>query len=597
MTTPNQGLPSTIETLLGIDAYTAGDGTGTHYGQNIGADLVMSLINGGAPTLAQAFEDLPSFLVKLAEFLVTMPLDALKALRSFLPGTSADDFEDGPTAVNTIINALGLNHLKMTLTHFLAWVADFFDPLVTIINQILDIVRGVLVTPINEGVQAFKDWFNGIVEKFGYVAELIGNIIDGLWGGLTGHSGSGKSAADVANAASVSASKADSATSLSELNSQILAIRNNESIMSGIDEAEESNFLVTDMFSDGSDPVGVISATASSVPVAYWRAKQASLKGTISWFGKGVTNVTALYLDVYRANYETNQWELIHTSPDQTPLLDNTWRYLLYSVVDEEDRIQVNPGDVLGVAWRVEGTGTHSIGGKKAGSWFKDHPATTAPTRPASTRTGSGSLDFDDTVYSGDTPWFGIGIITGDIKPPVLTPRKQTYDEPGAFVYTIPEQFRSEGNIINVIICPAGGGGSAIPAAPGGGAGDWVGVSLVYGTDITPGTTTLSGFVGDGGDGGTIGDVNGKDGDDSYVVVPGHGTITAHGGIQSGAPGFFGESPGDFSFDGTPYRGGAKATVPSQDGFAPGGGGGSWSFGGGGGSGAHAQVWFVAKQP
>lgn len=580
MTTPNQtagqafGNIPDLRSLVGLGAFQVGNAD-QNYGQNVTEAFVRSLIQGPAIGLPTSITDIPEALSRLADYLLTLPLEALQLFQGFIPGAAADAFNTVESAVETIVNAI---------------LVDPLGSIRTVITQIIEIFQGLVVTPVNEGVQSIKDWVSDLDNQ-------LGSIIDNLWTGLKQQSGSGKSPADVGNAASDTATKADQAASMGELNSSVLAIRNNKSIMSGIDETEESNFLLTDLFSGGTDPTDIISATASSVPVAYWRAEQTAKKGFISWFGKGFANITSLFIDVYKANYATSTWDLIHTSPNVIGPVSDSWQYLVYSITDEADRLDTEPGDVLGVAWRVVGTGTHSIAGKSAGSWLPDHP-TVVPARPASTRTGSGAQAFSSTTYSSDVPWFGIGIITGDIVPPRLVPRKQTFDAAGAFTYTIPEQFRVPGMLIDVVQLGDGGGGNGAPGGPGGGCGDWKGTTLVYGVDITDGTTTLSGSNGPGGGGGGIPNLNGFNGTGTSLVVPGTGTLTAAGGAASGAPGFFGQGVSPFTYNGVVYQGGGSATVPGQDGPSPGAGGGSWAtFSGAAGRGGRGQTWFVARQP
>lgn len=581
MTTPNQsdadvfGNIPDLASLVGLGAFKVGGGGSTNWGQGVTEDFVQSLIKGPAISLPTSISDVPAAIVKLGEYLATLPLEALQLFEGFIPGSVAEDFANVTTAVSTIVNGL---------------LVDPLGTIVTVLNQIIEIFQGLVVTPVNEGVQSIKDWVNAQENN-------LKNLVANLFGGLAQQDGTNATSADVGNAAADTSTKADSAASIGELNSAVLSIRNNKSIMSGIDETEESNFLMTDLFSGGTDPTDIISATASSVPVAYWRAEQAAKKGFISWFGKGFDNITALYIDVYKANYDTSTWDLIHTSPNQIGPVDTTWKYLVYSIADEAERLDIQPSDVLGVAWRVVGTGTHSIAGKSAGSWLPDHP-TVVPARPASTRTGSGALAFSSTTYSSDIPWFGIGIVTGDIAPPVLTPRKQTFAAAGSFTYTIPEQFRVKGSLIDIVQLGDGGGGNGAAGAPGGDCGDWKGTTLEYGVDIPDGTTTITGTNGPGGAGGSVSNINGSNGSGNTVVVPGYGTLTAAGGAASGAPGFFGQGVTPFTYQGVIYQGGGEATVPGQDGPSPGAGGGSWAtFSGSAGKGGRAQTWFVARQP
>lgn len=102
----------------------------------------------------------------------------------------------------------------------------------TLVNQIRDILAGLVVTPINSTVQAIKDWFSGLTGKTSglnssgqmngtnIIGTIASNVVEGLddigdglqatwnniWAGLRGAgSASGKSATDVANATAATA--------------------------------------------------------------------------------------------------------------------------------------------------------------------------------------------------------------------------------------------------------------------------------------------------------------------------------------------------------------------------------------------------------
>ena len=55
MTTPNQGIPSSVETALGTGAYEIGGG-GTDFGQAVDADIVVQLFRIPNPTQANKLD-------------------------------------------------------------------------------------------------------------------------------------------------------------------------------------------------------------------------------------------------------------------------------------------------------------------------------------------------------------------------------------------------------------------------------------------------------------------------------------------------------------------------------------------------------------
>lgn len=459
---------------------------------------------------------------------------------------------------------------------------------VTGLSQLLEILRGNVVTPISEAVAGVQDWWNGVQNSFQEAGDRFQDFTDNLWRGFSRLTGGGKSIADVANAASSVSTQADTSMQLAEWTNAILGIRNNAPLWEGIDSTEESNFPMTDMMV-GASPPAVINATAANVPISFWLAPRDAKKGFISWHGQGLTDIVALYIDVYRLNYETSTMELIHTSPDQVPNLSATWKYMNYQITTA-DRIDVAHGEMYGVAWRVVGTGTHQIAGKAA-SWMPGHQ-TLHPAKMAASRTGFGDLAFGSIVYSGDMPWFGIGIVEGDVPPPYFAPRTTPFTEVGTFVYDVP----TWANFVDGIYSAAGGGGSggnvvAGGYGEGGKKGQRIGETLVRGVDFPDVLNAqITVTVGNGGHGGD-GSGDGGTGGDTYrhAIVGGKAEARAVGG-DPGTNNFVGydqgpargQHAGTFTWNGIDYAGGTGGTVGAA---RSGGTGGSPSAGGGGGSG------------
>src|SRR5690625_4035335 len=65
-----------------------------------------AIIRGPAAFLADGIEDIPTALANIAEYLLHLPLDSLKSLQEFIPGSTELDFIAVSTAVNTIMGAL-----------------------------------------------------------------------------------------------------------------------------------------------------------------------------------------------------------------------------------------------------------------------------------------------------------------------------------------------------------------------------------------------------------------------------------------------------------------------------------------------------------
>lgn len=572
-------------------AFVVGGGS-DNWGQDYTESAVRAMFAIPAPNPLNA-------LTLLREQLEKLPLEALQLFKDLIPDPIEEMFETVGGAIDAIMDAL--------VTPVTTLLQAAVNTLTGMWNQFSDLVQGFVITPINEAMAAVGDWWKQLGDKLADGVEAAGKVVDDLWSGLMRTLGIGKSSADVANAANQISEQAATAIDLGEWNNAILGVRQNKHIMQGIDETEESTFLMSDLFNASTEPPH-IEVNSAAVPIAFWRASEWAKKGFISWFGEGFTDITAMYIDLYKFNYTTNTLELFYTSEDVAGLADATWKYIVY-YLDEPDRFEVFPGDVIGIALRVEGAGTHKLGAKSA-PWLPAHP-TVVPAKPAATRTGSGNVAFGSITYSTDIPWFGIGIVQGDTPPLFFTPRTTTYSEPGSFTYSIP----SWANELDVTLVGAGGGGCGGNAAislhgEGGDAGSWASETLVRGVDFPVGATSLTITVGAGGSGGSVEDAGGAGGASSRAAIAsGKAVFTAAGG--EGGDGFGlgayveGDSPGNHTYGGTTFTGGGKAASNSasagQSGRSPGGGGGGGAGGyfgiaWPGGAGGRGGAWVTARQ-
>ncbi|QGH80590.1 minor tail protein [Mycobacterium phage Rahalelujah] len=179
-----------LDALDGGGAFEIGGG-GFGFGQEYTETIVKNLFSMPTPTAGNAIDMLRSNLLKL-------PLDALKGFKDLLPPEIGGVWDTVEGAVDAIMSALTDNPLFMKLGEFQEFLSGSFATVQTVVQQIIDILGGFLVTPINAGVQAVKDWWTSVQGKTSGlngsgqldVSKLLGDIsmgnIDGLGEALEG---------------------------------------------------------------------------------------------------------------------------------------------------------------------------------------------------------------------------------------------------------------------------------------------------------------------------------------------------------------------------------------------------------------------------
>jgi hypothetical protein len=199
-------------------------------------------------------------------------------------------------------------------------------------------------------------------------------------------------------------------------------------------------------------------------------------------------------------------------------------------------------------------------------------------------------------TLSSNVPWFGLASAAGQSQ---VVPLTTEFSTAGTFTYDIPSVFQTPGSLFDVIVLGAGGGAAGGEAGNAGSPGEFNAVTLTYGTSFPTGTTSFSLTVGAEGVGTDSG--NGTAGGNSSVTVATFGTLTGDGG--TGGVGdlsdfVFGVGPGNETFNGITYFGGASNESANTGGNAPGGAGsGAEGASVQGGNGAPGAVWIRAYQP
>ncbi|QDP45333.1 minor tail protein [Mycobacterium phage SoilDragon] len=160
---PNNGPGAELEGWLGTGAFEVGGGA-WNYGQDFTEAAVREMFELPAITIFNALD-------LLEEQLLKMPLEALKIFEPLIPDVIEDDFADVASAVAKIIDTLTDGPAALLRGEFDEWLVSTFGSLATEVHQVLEILAGLTVTPINSVVQAVKDWYAALTGRI----SVIGN--------------------------------------------------------------------------------------------------------------------------------------------------------------------------------------------------------------------------------------------------------------------------------------------------------------------------------------------------------------------------------------------------------------------------------------
>ena len=389
-----------------------------------------------------------------------------------------------------------------------------------------------------------------------------------------------------------------------------LNIRNNKPLVYGLDNTTESNIP----FTSATTAIPIQVGQSVFVPV---RCAQTDTKNTIAFIASlPSTHVaSAAYVNLWKFDPVAGKLNRVATSSNFVALLSTTPTWIFLSA----NATPVLPGDVLFAEFNADGGGVSGwyfyVMGSVGSSTIPVHPAaiipgtvaswsgaTTPPSSPAVTQINMSSLTFSQ----GATPY--IGLETSNPPPPVYPDHQETFTSTRTYM---PDSWA---NTIDIVGCGQGGGGQGETGGTvgrGGSPGVWGGKTLTVGTDIqagTPITCTVQpppsnrGTSDPGSGGAYFG--NGQNGAATvftWTKPDGTtGTMTCAGG-QGGGLGnnnnltSYGQGPGNFTFNGYSYTGGANV-LTTTDGYTPGSsgpGGQAFQYGFNGGLG---QGWLVEHQ-
>lgn len=166
MTTPGASAPD--------GSYVVGNPL--HYGQDYNEGIVRTLVFGQLPTPVKAVDQFEDNLAKL-------PIDVLLILRPFCLGSTDADWADSDIAAATIVHALSLRQIALTIEKFQEWLDQFFKPLREGVQVLIDGILTLFdpasiaagVHSAQAAVAGFQKWVHDIFEP---LRKLVQTIVD-----------------------------------------------------------------------------------------------------------------------------------------------------------------------------------------------------------------------------------------------------------------------------------------------------------------------------------------------------------------------------------------------------------------------------------
>lgn len=429
----------------------------------------------------------------------------------------------------------------------------------------------------------------------GDIGSSIMAVINHLVGGFVGVLGDVAGLADIFNVSHM----VSSAAHLGSLAWEILGLRNNTPVYTGLLPNGKSNFPIDGVNAD-------LACSQAISCIATFRIQESSPLGVVSWLGHGTAGITAFYVNVWKVDSASGAWSLTHHSPnivnDLAAGTSPQWNFYeleapLAVVAGEEYAFELVP---VG--------GTHTVRGIDTADKIPDHPYANI-VRMGATRNNTNPtsppiyISKSNVTRSSAVPWIEVAIDTGNMPgyyDPVIVYLTGNGSSP------IPKW----ADYIEVIAVGGGGGGREGGTlglfGQGGSPGKWAATIWQRGVHFDSSVTTVNFTCGHGGAGGNAGLLAllmgaGGPGTSSTFTIPGH-SISAAGGAGGTDLRFgthtLGQGPGNYTLNGQLYAGGVDQNVYGSGGCQPGGGGagGNWLTFQPGGAGAQGAGWIRFRQ-
>lgn len=319
-----------------------------------------------------------------------------------LTGVEDGDLSDIGTWVSSILNSTGVR----------AIIAD-------ILYALADAINNVIPGPPGDAAE-----------------DYIDRIADGLNTTET-------TAANASSTATSASSAANAAQAQITTVQQIFSVRSNRPLWEGVDPTGEASFpfvllakpALTTITTDSDSHSGhsgtggadshnhtatfgfsYVAATSALVPGACIRCESPNEKKQISFLAYKTGTVSAFYMDVYKMNTD-GSWALLHSTASKHGDLLTALAWMQFEITPQLTEL----GDVIGVQFRVGGTGTVFIAGIELPA-----PAPLPGFRPnnigfiRTTNSAPSTISTAemDAAYSAYTPYIQIGSDVGQLNAP-----------------------------------------------------------------------------------------------------------------------------------------------------------------------------------
>lgn len=380
-------------------------GTGHTFGQ------LVTFIGSGLSTAAAVADNLGAMLSGLG-------LSTLAQLGALISNVD-EGVADAADAIGDLFDQIGAM-LSGAGTATTAALGELISNLLTMLNQIADIFNGGVVTPVNTAVQQVQDWFaanlaylanipNTAVQGLTGFGTNIGNSVqalsDGVWQGLRAFLGipAGVGPPQVSSAAQQVRVDLNNA---SDIATAAALFQAKQSI-------SKQSYLSIDPSADPVFPLSNITGASPST-VAITQAKSAmgviglpdnGLKKSLVWLGGSLTNITAVYVNIYKVNTTTGEFTRTHRSANIIGSLTSpagsamAWQFYNLPMTDFFPTLQ---GEWYVAEIQVLGTGTYNVVGI-TNSWMPTHTSVYPKALGASRSPSSVSYDTKGAGYSRTT--------------------------------------------------------------------------------------------------------------------------------------------------------------------------------------------------
>jgi len=336
-------------------------------------------------------------------------------------------FEDLADAIATGLGqaATAIDNFTTILTNAGGLTVAAFGTLIanlnTMLTQISDIFNGATITPLNTVVTQIQDWWNantaylqdipntavqGVIGFGADIGASVQALSDAAWQGLRAFLGvpSGVGPPQVASAGQQVRVDLNNASDIAAASAAVIA---NQAIT-------KQSFLAIDPSADPVFPLSNITGSSPST-VSVTQAKSvmgaiglpdAGTKKSVVWLGGSLTNITAVYVNLYKVDTTTGALTQTHASANIIGSLSNPGSGVAWNFYNLPSTafFATAQGDWYVAEIVVTGTGTYSVVGI-SNSWMPNHP-TVFPKSLGNSRV---PLAFDAATTANNASVNGLG--------------------------------------------------------------------------------------------------------------------------------------------------------------------------------------------